>query len=148
MIKYCLEKWNRNKKELEKALKNDANLNSCNYEYLLKLVVENILNDGANNGAWDSTKITIIDDGDYQGTFIFLIPKKTYQPSEYEYLMTYVGYGSCGGCDTLLSIQEWDDKKITEQQLKEFMLLCKDMVCNMIKPFNSGWRNEEEFETV
>lgn len=148
MIKYCLKKWNRNKWELEEALKNDANLNSCDYEYLLKLVVENILNDGSNSDTWDSTKITIIDNGDYQGTILFLIPKKTYQPSEYEYLMTYVGYGSCSGCDTLLSIQSWDDKKITEQQLKEFMLLCKDMVCNMIKPFNSGWRNEEEFETV
>lgn len=150
MIKYCIEKWNKNKKKLEDVLREDTTLNSCDYDYLVKLVVENILNDETNGyeDTWDSKKITTIDNGDYQGTLLFLIPNATYQPSEYDYLMTYVGYGSCSVCDTLQGIQSWDDVKPTEQQLKDFMALCKDLVCNMIKPYNAGWRNEEEFEPV
>jgi hypothetical protein len=148
MIKYCKEKWNKNKEILLEVLREDKTLNSCDYGYLVKLVVENILNDETSDysDTWDSKKITIVDNGDYQGTLLFLIPTKTYQPSEYEYLMTYVDYGSCSGCDTLLGIQSFGNVKPTEQQLKDFMTLCKDLVCNMIKPYNCGWRNEEMFE--
>ncbi len=150
MIKYCLQKWDKNRKKLEDVLREDTTLNSCNYGYLVKLVVENILNDETNDycDTWDSGNITTVDNGDYQGTLLFLIPTKTYQPSEYDYLMTYVGYGSCSGCDTLQAIQSWDDVKPTKQQLKDYMTLCKDLVCNMIKPYNTGWREDERFEPV
>lgn len=150
MIKYCKEKWDKNKDELEEVLKHDRKLNNCDYSYLLELVVKYILNDEDNeySGTWNSEKITVIDNGDYQGTLLFLIPANTYQPSEYEYLMTYVNYGSCSGCDTLLGIQSWDNEPPTKQQLKDYMTLCRDMVCNIIKPYNCGWRNEEEFDPV
>ena len=150
MIKFCKEKWDKNKDKLEEALKCNRKLNDCDYSYLLELVVKYILNDEDNeySDTWDSEKINVIDNGDYQGTLLFLIPAKTYQPSEYEYLMTYVNYGSCSGCDTLRGIQSWDDEPPTEQQLKDYMTLCRDLVVRMIKPYNSGWMNEEIFETV
>lgn len=151
MLKYCLRKWDKNKSKLEEALKNDGCLNSCDYLYLLKITVETIFNTGNEYSSedWDIEKITQIDNGDYQGTLLFLIPSKTYQPSESEYLMTFVGYGSCSGCDTLLDIQSWHYEGLpTEQQLKDYMTLCRDMVCNIIKPYNSGWRNNEDFEQV
>ena len=63
--------------------------------------------------------------------------------------MTYVDYGSCSGCDTLQSIQSFSGDKPTDSQLKDYMTLCKDLVCNMVKPFKSGWRNSEgEFDEV
>jgi hypothetical protein len=107
--------------------------------------VEYILGD-----EWDSEKITVVDNGDYQGTKLFLIPKVGYQPEEYEYLMTYVGYGTCSGCDTLLEIQSYsyDNDLPTEQQLKDYMTLCKHLVDNMIKPYNTGWRNDPRFNTI
>ena len=150
MIKYCLDKWNKNYKRLESVLEKDTTLNSCGYDYLVKLVVDNVLNDEQNgySDTWDSEHITIVDNGEYQGTLLFLIPTKTYQPSEDEYLMTYVNYGSCSGCDTLLSIQDWDEKVPTSGQLKDFMILCKDLITNMIKPYNCGWRDNSEFATV
>ena len=156
MIKYCKDKWNKNKDILEEALKYDSTLNTCDYDYLLKLVVENILNADSNDHeyTWDSKKITIIDNGDYQGTLLFLIPAETYQPCEYDYLMTYVGYGSCSGCDTLQAIRSsWNYEELptelqTERQMKDYMTLCKDMVCNMIKPYNTGWRSNTDFEPV
>lgn len=150
MLRYCLDKWNKYSKDLEEVLKKDKSLNSCEYIYLVKMVVNHVLNGGCEDEyeVWDSEKITTVDNGDYQGTLLFLIPKKTYQPSEYEYLITYVGYGSCSGCDTLQAIQSWDDTIPTEQQLKDYMTLCRDLVCNIVKPYNSGWRNEAEFEVV
>lgn len=151
MIKYCLEKWEQNKSALEENLREDATaLNECDYLYLVKKVVSIILNGGSEDygHSWSVDKITMIDNGDYQGTLLFLIPEDTYQPSEYEYLMTYVGYGSCSGCDTLQAIQDWGEKNLSEQQVKDFMGLCKDLVCSMIKPYNCGWREEDEFQTV
>lgn len=150
MIKYCLDKWNKNHKRLEEALSKDAKLNSCNYAYLVKMVVEYVLTDEKNNrwDNWDANRISVIDNGDYQGTQLFLIPTKAYQPAEYDYLMTYVGYGSCGGCDTLMNIQGWDNKAPTPEQLKDYMTLCKDLITNMIKPYNCGWREKDCFKEV
>lgn len=148
MLKYCLRKWDENKKKLEEELLKDPLLNNCEYKHIVEKVVEIILNTNE-ECLWDSEGITEIDDGDYQGTLLFLIPRKTYQPLEYEYLMTYVGYGSCSGCDTLQAIQEdYGENPISEDQLKDYMALCKDIITNMIKPYNCGWRNEEEFTEV
>lgn len=147
MLKYCLNKWNQNRGLLEEKLKTDTTLNSCDYSDLVKLVVDFILNPGGDI-KWDSDEITVVDNGDYQGTQLFLIPRKTYQPCEYEYLMTYVGYGSCSGCDTLQAIQDYREKPLTEEQVKDFMTLCKDLLTNMVKPYNCGWRHEEDFVEV
>lgn len=149
MLKYCRDKWNENKDKLEEALREANNLNSCDYKDLVALVVEHILNPGeCDYDIYDPKNITVIDNGDYQGTQLFMIPMDTYQPSEYEYLLTCVGYGSCSGCDTLQSIQEWDDKKLTDSQIKDFMKLCKDLVCSIVKPYNGGWRNDDRFTEV
>jgi hypothetical protein len=51
----------------------------------------------------DSENITVINDGDYQGTLLYIIPKKTYQPNQYWSVKIY--YGSCSGCDTFESIR-------------------------------------------
>lgn len=146
MLKYCRDKWDENKDKLETALREAENLNTCDYDTLVKMVVEYILNPSADySDTYDKDSITIIDNGDYQGTLLFMIPTKTYQPSEYNYLLTYVGYGSCSGCDTLQAIQGWGDKKLTDTQVKDFMILCKDLVCNIVKPYNIGWRTDDKY---
>jgi hypothetical protein len=63
-------------------------------------------------------------------------------------LLTYVEYGSCSGCDTLQSIQDWSNELPTEQQVKDFMALCRHLVCNMVKPYNKSWSYDEAFEEV
>ena len=149
MLKYCLRKWNENKGFLEECLKTNSSLNSCDYIDLVRLVVDFVLNPGEDDyERWDSRHITVVDNGDYQGTQLFLIPRDGYQPSEYDYLMTYTGYGSCSGCDTLLSIQGHSDGLLTPRQVKDYMGLCKDLLTNMIKPYNCGWRLEDEFTEV
>lgn len=142
MLKYCKDKWSKNEELLRQALSFET-LDCLEYKDLVKLTVKWILNGGENDFRnWDYNNITCIDNGDYQGTLLYLIPKNTYQPAEYQYLMTYVDYGSCSGCDTLQSIQ------FKDCEVSEYMKLCKDIVCNIVKPYNYGWRNEEEFDIV
>lgn len=69
------------------------------YEDLLRNGLECAIEDGKEYGLPDPSKIHTIDDGDYQGTYLFIIPEKGYQPSKY--WATTVYYGSCSGCDTL-----------------------------------------------
>ena len=141
MIKYCIEKWDKNKELLRSALDNNKLLNHVlnkndddpleylEYKDLVKLTVMFIVND---ENEWDVNKITEIDDGDYQGTLLYLIPEDTYQPNSSEYLMTFVEYGSCSGCDTLQAIQCFLDTKGRNETIDDLMSLCKELICNMI----------------
>ena len=80
MLKYCYHKWDYNKDRLKEAIREDKYINECDYIYLVKLVTKYILNgkfppelDKWESG-WDCNKITVIDNGDYQGTQLFLFP--------------------------------------------------------------------------
>jgi hypothetical protein len=74
----------------------------------------------------DPERIHQIDDGDYQGTLVFVIGSTGYQPSDYWNVM--VGYGSCSGCDTLEAIRSWRDGPVTERQLDDYMSLALHVV--------------------
>lgn len=149
MLKILVKKWDRNKGKLESALREGIDFNSCCYEDLVKLTFDIIFNDDTPTiyypNRLDIENIHVIDDGDYQGTLLYLIPFVTYQPSEYDYLMTYVGYGSCSGCDTLQAIQGYRTGPLTDAQIPDFMALCKDILTNTIKPYNRGWRENDDF---
>lgn len=79
--------------------------------------------------------MTVIDNGDYQGTQIFLIPLKTYQPSVEDYVYTNTYYGSCSGCDTLEAINEYDDDLPREDQVSDYMILALHLLqrCNYLE---------------
>ena len=157
MIKYCIEKWDKNKDLLRSTLDNNKLLNHVlnkndddpleylEYKDLVKLTVMFILND---ENEWNENKIKEIDDGDYQGTLLYLIPEDTYQPNSSEYLMTFVEYGSCSACDTLQEIQCFLDTRSRNESIDDLMNLCKDLICNMIKPYNTGWRHDEKFDVI
>lgn len=153
MLKFCVEQWNKNKDKLMEDIKNNyVEYNNSNYINLVKKVVDIIFNEGNNSYyQFDSKNITEIDNGDYQGTLLYMIPKKTYQPSEDEYLMTFVNYGSCSGCDTLQAIQTWnfgDEEVASNEFIDDMMALCLNLVQNTIKPYNSGWREDDVFSEM
>lgn len=93
-----------------------------------------------------------------------MIPRDIYKPSEGEYLLTNVGYRSCSGCDTLLGVQytigrvvdRYGYEELTEDEKAEqkrsaigdLMTLSLHLVQNTIKPYNSGWNRNEEFDEV
>lgn len=155
MIKYALKKWDENKEVLLNAIQQtEKNMRSAwDYEDIVKLTCHCIFNEKVIDGdpKINIDGITMIDNGDYQGTLLFMLPFDTDQPAEYEYLMTYVGYGSCSGCDTLQRIQldeiYYNDE--TEKDLVDsYLSICKDIVSNTIRPYNQGWRNNGMFDSV
>lgn len=77
---------------------------------------------------YDTERIHEIDDGDWQGNYIYLIPKDTYQPLGSDYLVTQVSYGSCSGCDTIEGIRQYDSGLPNEEQIKEYMTLALHLV--------------------
>lgn len=94
------------------------------YDELVKVVVEGITDDSYD--AIDPDRIHCIDDGDYQGTLLFVIAAKGYQPNKYWAVKVY--YGSCSGCDTLQSISDYSDQPPNEQQIKDYMALALNIV--------------------
>ena len=131
MTRIMKERWDANKDKLRAILAERTDLNSCEYKDLVRLTFETIYNDSESDHQTLNLKnITVIDDGDYQGTLLFIIPFKTYQPCEYDYIMTYIGYGSCSGCDALQGVQAWhhEAQKLTEKQVSGFMDICCDLI--------------------
>lgn len=144
IMKTC---WNENQHLLRAHLAGRRDLNTIEYTELVKTTLNYIYNCSDQVDLYrrlDLEHLTEVDDGDYQGTRLFIVPFRGYQPSESDYIITFVNYGSCSGCDTLLNIQEWhrEGEAATERQLNDFMVLCKDIVCNAVKPFNYGWRED------
>lgn len=153
MLKILYEKWEKNRDALKYKISRIGDVSALEYEDLVKLTFSTIYNEGSGEeiypyGHLALDYVTVIDNGDYQGTLLFVIPFKTYQPSESEYLMTYVGYGSCSGCDTLMSIIDYTSEPPTEEQVSDLLTLCKDIVTNTIKPYNYGWRYDSLFDNV
>ena len=147
MTRIMKDRWDTNKGKLRDLLAERTDLNTCEYEDLVELAFETIYNTAVTglDRKLDLANITVVDNGDYQGTLVFLIPFDTYQPSEHEYIMTFIGYGSCSGCDVLQAVQGWGKEKPTEEQLDGFMDICRDLICNVIKPYNFGWREDENW---
>jgi hypothetical protein len=95
------------------------------YDDIVKAVVSVIGEKGA-YGEPDATRIHQIDDGNYQGTLVFVIAAVGYQPWEYWYVK--VGYGSCSGCDTLEGIRDYEDGPPTKEQVDAYMTLALHIV--------------------
>lgn len=97
-------------------------------------MVEYILNaDGEDNMNINANEISVINDGNYQGTLIFMMHKETYQPDPEEYYWTHNFYGSCSGCDALLNISEYDEGLPNEKQVRGYMNLCLHII-QRLKP--------------
>ena len=134
MIQEIIKKWDDNKINLEDYFRKTKQSEYETYLKLLLKVVELILNEGSEDG-YNAEDITVIDNGDYQGTFIFIIPKDTYQPTISDYIVTHTYYGSCSGCDTLQSIHSYSNELPDEDQIKEYMTLCLHLIQKM-KPLS------------
>lgn len=153
MLTYCRDKWVENEKHLEKVIRNSTDHTYWDYVDLVKLIVKDVFNYGKKHDgviwATEEGDIVEIDHGEYQGTLLYLIHIDTYQPDDYEYLIGSVWYGSCSGCDTLQKIQSdgnYGEESPTDEQVQDYMTLCRDIVTSFKKPFAGG--DDELFEEV
>ncbi len=118
MIQSIVNNFTNRKHELADKWSKDE---PDSYFDIVKGVVELITDDEV---PLDPERIHTIDDGDYQGTLLYVIAAKGYQPSTY--WAVYVGYGSCSGCDTLQSIQY--DETDAAKRVDQFMSLALHIV--------------------
>lgn len=127
MIKEIVKKWEENKNELKDWL-------SKNHPEAYKDLVEKVIEIITKDEDYDFPNKHIIheiDDGDYQGTLLYLIPSYGYQPNEYFYVK--VSYGSCSGCDTLKDIRGYSENHPSEQQINDYMTLALHIVQGLKK---------------
>lgn len=125
MIEVFVERWNKYKGVLEEYFRKTEQIKYNDYSDIVELLFEKIINQEEIEGyEFDIDKMTVIDDGDYQGTQIFIIPLNSYQPDETQYVVTNTYYGSCSGCDTLQAIQSHSLNELPdEEQIKDYMQL-------------------------
>jgi hypothetical protein len=129
VIKEFVQIWDKKKDDLQLSF---MEKHPNGYEDIVKQVIELIGSDDHGilgyGGQPDPDCIHVINDGDYQGTLLFVIAAKGYQPSTYWYVK--VGYGSCSGCDTYQSIRDsggWNDTP-TEEQVRDYMTLALHII--------------------
>lgn len=135
MLKYCVDKWEANKEVLREALTkrmagDDRFLGS--YGELVSMIIRHILNHNAaaDEPVWNE-KPHIIDDGDYQGTLLFLIARDCYEPSCCDYLLTCVHYGSCSYCDA------FEAARFSDNRVSDLMTLALHIIQNTRHPYES-----------
>lgn len=111
MIKEFVERWDKYKGDLENYFKNTNQEEYSNYGDIVKALFKYVINrEETKWHEFDLKSMKVIDDGDYQGTQIFIIPLDVYQPDVNDYVITNTYYGSCSGCDTLLAISCCDER--------------------------------------
>lgn len=124
MIQKFVDRYMAKKDELESIFSKG---HPENYEAIVRSVVA-IIGDKEGCEMPDPERIHCIDDGDCQGTLVFVIGENGYQPHRYWYVRVY--YGSCCGCDTLKAIETYysDDDKPSKEQVKDYMTLALHIV--------------------
>lgn len=147
MIKEFIKAWDKNKELLLKEFEKQS---PDSYEDIVKRLVNTVINpyliehtelEYPMSAGLRINDMTVIDDGDYQGTTIYVIPFDTYQPETSDYVFTNNYYGSCSGCDTFLGIEEdYDlyDENDKKAAAKEFQTLA----LHLLQSFK--WLNNED----
>lgn len=129
MIKKFVEAWDKHKDELKEYIQtHEMREYADDYKGLVRILFEKVINPEMENTfefkAFDLDDVVLLDDGDYQGTQVFILHEDTYQPDIDDYVYTHVDYGSCSGCDTLLRITLYEEGIPNENQVDDLMLLC------------------------
>lgn len=127
MITELVKEWEIKKSDIRGEL---SKRHPRDYKELVKIVV-NALSDAeiSSCNKLDPDRIHEIDDGDYQGTLVYVIGAKGYQPSTYWSVLVY--YGSCSGCDTLQSIAGYSGGQPNKDQVDQYMTLALHIVQGM-----------------
>lgn len=140
MIKEFVLAWDANKDKLSEYIASHKQECYSSYMDIVKILFEQVINpymEAQHETSFNVENIHEIDDGDYQGTLLYMIPSNTYQPSYWEYVATYVYYGSCSGCDTLLAISNYHDDLPNADQVEDYVGLCLNILQHCKYPFNA-----------
>ena len=151
MLKCFGELWGKSQNKLyDYILENIEKFKYDGEYYSYDNIITFLLNFMYDNNSCSYNKIkfyniTKIDNGDYQGTLIFLISLEDYSPCATNYLITYIDYGSCEGCDALLSAISYIDYD-KKYAAKSILMICKDLISHIKKPYYSP--RDEKFGLI
>jgi hypothetical protein len=132
MIREFIERWEKNKHKLEEYFRTTKQEEYDAYSKIVVKLFELVINDSRGNGTvefnFNTEEMTIINNGNYSGTEIFILYNDTCEPDISDYVVTHNYYGSCSGCDILLSISNYDVGFPNDDQVKEYMTLALHLV--------------------
>lgn len=133
MIQQFVDRFIENK---EAVLANIRQAPPYSYRDVVEIALRHAVTD--DYGQPDPSRIHELDDGDYQGTLVFVIAATGYQPYDYWYVK--VSYGSCSGCDTLQAISDsmpyesrFEGKPAPESAVQDYYTLVLHIV-QSLKP--------------
>ena len=125
MLPDIVEKWENNKNLLKEWFNTKTSYDVDEYKKIVEAIAHIILD-------YNEPEITEIDNGYCQGCSLSVIvdlDDHYYSPEDY--LITYNYYGSCSGCDTLLSILGYSDDLLSEEQVNDLMTLSLHIIQRM-----------------
>lgn len=130
MIKNFSTAWGENQEILRNYLKKNRQEEYDSYSVLFKKTIELVVNPylkQIGETVFDIDTIQECTTNDYQGTLALIMSQcNAYYKSDF--VATYVDYGSCSGCDTLLSISQYGEEIPNEEQVREYLQLCLNML--------------------
>lgn len=127
MIQEFVDRFNENRNMLKANFKKK---HPEDYKEIVKSAIQLLKSDDGYSFP-DPDIIHEIDDGNCQGTLLYIIPEHAYNPSEYWYVK--ISYGSCSSCDTLESIKKYSDHPPTDEQVKDYIMLALHIVQGLKK---------------
>ena len=138
MIKEFCEAWEKNNGRLREYISSHDQGEYSSYkelvcklfEHCINPYMKNLIKNSCGDETFSIDKITEIDNGDYQGTLLFIIPRNIDQPDVSNYVFTSVYYGSCSYCDTLQGIHQYSYGLPSEDQVNDYMYLLLHLLEN------------------
>ena len=74
MISSIIEQWENNKSKLENYFRTTDQYEYCAYKQIVEKLFELCITNADQHSGFNIERMTVIDDGDYQGTKLFIIP--------------------------------------------------------------------------
>lgn len=128
------ESWFRQKEELRKYLQTHEQMEYAkDYIDLLKVLIQIVINPDEEERPLKIEQIIEIDKGCYGGEKVWLIPQEE-EPDVRDFIVTYMAYGTCSGCDLLEGIISNSDMVTdfaNEKQINDYMLLALHLLQRM-----------------
>ena len=124
MLKYFVDQWEKNKENLRHAF-NNCDIYS-DYEEFARIIIRSIFPE------WTDYNVIIMKQGDYTGDVIFFISADT-EGSKNDIFLSYLRYGSCSVCDTLMRAAE------SEERVEDLMRIALHFIQNMKHPFSNSY---------
>lgn len=126
MINELIPQWEENKHRVRQWV-SETPMSQIDYLSIVKAVFRlAIIKTMDGFYEWNHDGVIESEFGAYSGNSVYLIPSHDYNAETI--VATHTAYGSCSGCDTILSISRYEDGLPNSEQVDEYMTLALHLV--------------------